>query len=148
MLLVLFCTAHEASAQKKPKLKGLAKQIMGRWVIDGMDMDLGAVKTDTAAMAKYEAIRPMMAKMSEQMKGKLVFDFKADGTFDSESMEKGEAEKGKGTWKLEGNKLTMDMPDKGSDPKAFDVNLAKNVLTLSMQPKPDEPVKMLLIFKR
>ncbi|TAE18770.1 MAG: hypothetical protein EAZ95_03325 [Bacteroidetes bacterium] len=154
LTLALFCamllvSIADAQAQKKPKLKGLAKEMIGNWSLDDFDMKLDESKADSTVKKQFEMMKMYMGMMKEQMKGKVTFTFNADGTYTNTADQEGESKTEKGTWTMEGNKLKLkpETPDEDL-PEFFTTSMVNKLLTLEAPAKKGEPINMVMKFAK
>ena len=143
---LLFLAVTEAEAQKKPKLKGLAKELLGVWKLDDLDMKFDSTKANDEQKSQFAMIQAMMGMMKAQMKGSITFNFKADGSYTSVEKEKEGETTGK--WTLAADKLTM-IPDKADaeKPESMKIAIANKILSLFAS-KEGEPTSMIMKFIR
>ena len=141
-LVSVASTSAQAQGNKK-----LAKELVGLWKLDDMDMSLGASATEEQK-AEFEAGKAMMAAMIAPMKGKITFDLKADGSYIGTSPNEDGMGEEKGTWKLVGDKLTMASSNEGSSPEEFIVSIEKGVLNMakSNEEAGEMPMKITMKF--
>jgi hypothetical protein len=153
LALALFCaiflaSISDAQAQKKPKLKGLAKEIIGEWILDDLDVKLDEGKADSVAKVQFSMMQMMMGAMKQEMKGKVGFTFKADGTYTRKAQRNGENNEGKGTWTLEGNKLKLKAEvEEGNMPEFLLVSIVDKKLHMEAPPQKNSPIPVYTLMK-
>lgn len=115
----------EAKAEEAPKADPKA-MLTKTWVIEEMDASAMIAKQPKE---KQEEMKKMMAENMSKVKGNMIFEFKADGTFTNTMKDGKEEIKNEGTWTLsdDGKTLTTAEKKDGKDGKKSDVN----VLTLT-----------------
>lgn len=107
--VMLLIANTDALAQKKPKLKGIAKELVGTWKFDDVAVFLTVAEDKLSEEQKqnFEMAKTMMPMYAQSIKGKLSYTFSPDGTYKKvEEGEDGEPKELKGTWKIEKNMLT------------------------------------------
>ena len=146
LCFMLFLSITEAQAQKKSKPKGLAKELLGVWKLDDLDMKFDSTKATDEQKSQFAMIQAMMDMMKAQMKGSVTFNFKADGSYTFIEKEKGEETTGK--WTLAADKLTM-TPDKADaeKPESMKIAIANKILSLFAS-KEGEPTSTVMKFTR
>jgi hypothetical protein len=150
LTLALFCAIFLASitevqAQKKPKLKGLAKQILGTWAFDDLDVRLDESKADDIMKQQFPMLESMVASEKGTMKDKVFFTFNADGTYINKSTIDDKIDEKKGTWTIEGNNLNLKPEIEQADmPKSFKALIADKKLQLEAPFKEGAPIFMIM----
>lgn len=153
LALALFCAIFllsiaDAQAQKKPKLKGLAKEIIGEWTLDDLEVKLDESKADSAQKGQFAMMEMMMKVMKQEMRGKLGFTFKTDGTYTRKAERSGETKEDNGTWTMEGNKLAL-KPEvfESNMPDFLLVSMVNKKLHLEAPPKKNAPMPLYTTMK-
>lgn len=137
--VMLLIANTDALAQKKPKLKGTAKLLVGYWVLDDMEFKLDPENTSEELKAQFEEMESQKEMIKTMMAGKMSFTFKADGTCTTINELQGKKEEKSGKWSAEGNKLTI-IPE-AQDKRVTDILLEKDSLKMFV---PKEATKGLI----
>lgn len=119
-------SAASTSAQAQGNKK-LAKELVGLWKLDDMDMSLGTGATEEQK-AEFEAGKAMTAAMITSMKGKVTFNLKADGEYIGKN---GMTEEDKGSWELVDDKLTMASSKEFINPEEYIVSIEEGILRMT-----------------
>lgn len=135
---MLLIATHNAHAQKKPKLKGLAKELLGTWKFETMEVMLLTTEDKLTEEQKqqYDMAKAMMPMIAQSMKGKMTYTFNADGTYKSiNEGEDGSPTETTGKWKLDKNMLTTtpDTPSPDSSAENAEVSIKDKMLNLTMK---------------
>lgn len=143
---MLLVSISDAQAQKKPKLKGLAKQMIGTWSFDDLDIKLDESKADDKMKQQFPMFKSMMGAEKDQMKGKVSFTFNADGTYINKStLSDGKIDEKKGTWVMEGSNLNLKPEVEQNDmPKSFKTSFVDKKLQLEAPFKEAAPIIMIM----
>lgn len=140
---MLLVAITDAQAQKKPKTKGLAKEIIGEWTIDDLEARLDEGKADSVQKGQFALMQTAIKAMKEEMRGKLSYTFKPDGTYTRKAERRGNTSESKGTWTLEGKKLKLKPEVQESNmPEFFEVSMVNKKLHLEAPPSSDAPMPM------
>jgi hypothetical protein len=99
--------SSSVNAQKKPKLKGLAKELIGTWKSESMEVILFIAEDKLTEDQKkeYQKVKVMMPIVSQIMKDMQTYTFNADGTYKTAGEGKNGLEEKFGKWKLDKNIL-------------------------------------------
>ena len=123
LLLTLFFSIAitQVSAQKTIK----PKQLLGKWTLD--DIVLSVMPDAPEEMKEqFEQFKPMIDSMMATQKGKSTIEFiKPDRYVNVDESGK----KTEGTWKQEGAKIMVTIPEKPV--QTFEAGITKNILNLS-----------------
>ena len=146
-LFVLLCFANQAQAQKKPKLKGLAKEITGKWILD--DVEVKIDETKATEEQKTQITNAMPKIRAELLKNKGTdkagyFIFKPDGTYATLPPENEKEDTG--TWKIMQDQITL-IPDTKDGKDEFTGKIVNKGLYLTTRSS-DLLIGMTLILKR
>ncbi|TAE18769.1 MAG: hypothetical protein EAZ95_03320 [Bacteroidetes bacterium] len=151
LTLALFCAIFlvaitDAQAQKKPKLKGLAKQIIGTWSFDDLDAKLDESKADDMMKQQFPMFKSMIGAEKGTMKDRVFFIFNPDGTYINKStLDDGKIDEKKGTWAMEGNTLNLKPEVVQNDmPTSFKTSFADKKLQLEAPFKEGAPIIMIM----
>ncbi len=136
-------TTEAAKTEEAPKA-ALKDMIAKVWVIEEMDASAIIAKQPKE---KQEEMKKTMAENMSKIKGKIIFDFKADGKFTSIINNSGQEIKVEGTWTLsdDGKTLTT-IDDKAKKSEINVMHLTNDALDLS--PKEDADMIMKFVAKK
>lgn len=134
---MLLIANTDALAQKKPKLKGIAKELMGTWKLDDLSVFLTTTEDKLKEEQKqaYEMAKAMMPMIIQSLKGKVVYTFNPDGSYKKvEEGEEGEPKETMGKWQLDKNKLklTPENVSKENPAESAEITIANKVLNMKM----------------
>jgi hypothetical protein len=119
IFVMLMIASNGVNAQKKPKLKGLAKELIGTWKLESMEIILFTTENKLTEDQKkeYQKVKAIMPLASQAMKGMESYTFNADGTYKIVGEGKNGLEEKIGKWKLEKNILitTLDNVNDSED---------------------------------
>jgi hypothetical protein len=154
MMLTIACL--DAQAQKKPKqpkLKGLAKELVGVWKFEDVKIVLLVPEDKLTEEQKqnYQMAQAMIPMLAETLKGKMTYYIQADGTFKRvEAGEDANTKETTGKWKLDKNLLTLtpDEPTDANPVQTSEINTLNKALELKLVQKVGEAMTPILKFVR
>jgi hypothetical protein len=119
IFVILMIASNGVNAQKKPKLKGLAKELVGTWKSESMEVILFIAedKLTEAQKKEYQKVKAIMPFVSQATKGLETYIFNADGTHKIVGEGRNGLEEKTGKWKIEKNILitTLDNVNDSED---------------------------------
>jgi Lipocalin-like domain len=143
---MLLIANTDALAQKKPKLKGIAKELVGTWILADMELKLDEATATEEQKAEFEQIAGQKELIKAMMAGKMSFTFNANGSCTSTNELQGEKEEKTGTWSVENNKLTIS--DEGAEKRVTEILLEKTTFKMFVPKGVTKGLITTLIFEK
>lgn len=148
LLCAICCFAHQAQAQKKANSKTLAKELVGKWFLDDVDIKIDETKaTEDQKKQLNDAMPAIRAKLLKS-KGKNdsgYYAFKSNGTYSTRSP--GASVEQTGTWKVEQDKVIL-TPDEEDSYDKFTAKIVNKRLHLMGENGVMMPIIMTIILKK